>query len=349
LVNNVLLVSGASFDRTAFAGPCGLGDVNCDGTIDLENDFEAIRTNFRLSGASRDTGDLTADGIVTLLDYVQWKTAFLGGGGSLDGVNLTFLSVPEPSSALLVAGVIAGMAGCRFRRRRASASKPIDVEIARRAATPKLMSLAAAIVSSAIWASSAVAELKVYEGFDYPDTTSIIGGNGGGGWSDVWAKTGNTASSETATSPGLTYQTIPATGNKLTLVGQQAAGTGNSSFSFRSFPSDFGTDGTTAWISVMGQRTGDKSGTDGVGDTPSYQRVFGAHFFNAGTTTTDERFSIGELSSAAAIDDVDRWGLNIFNSDPLLAVVAPSTTPINQQAFLLVRVDFNAGTLTDNA
>lgn len=346
LINNVLLVSGTSFDRSAFSGPCSLGDVNCDGTVDLANDFEAIRSNFRQNVASRSLGDLTADGIVTLHDFVQWKSAFLSGGGSLEGVNFGFLSVPEPGSALLVATMLMGLTGCRFRRR---TTTPISAPVCRGSSKTRSLYLVVAAMSLAILSSTASAQLKVYEGFDYPNATSIVGGNGGGGWSDVWAKTGNSASSETATTPGFTYQTLPATGNKLTLVGQQAAGTGNSSFSFRTFQTDFGTDGSTAWISLIGQRTGNKSGTDGAGDTASYQRVFGAHFFNSGIATTDERFSIGELSSAAAIDDLDRWGLNIFNADPLLATVATSSTPIDQQSFLLVRIDFSAGALTDNA
>lgn len=117
LINNVLLVSGASFDRTTFAGPCGLGDVNCDGSIDLANDFEAIRANFRTHVASRSLGDLNADGIVTLADYVQWKSAFLSGGGSLEGVNISFLSVPEPAATVFAATILMSLAGCRSRQR----------------------------------------------------------------------------------------------------------------------------------------------------------------------------------------------------------------------------------------
>ncbi len=209
--------------------------------------------------------------------------------------------------------------------------------------------LVAVAITMGLWASSAQAVLQVYEGFDYPDTTSIVGGNGGGGWSDSWAKPGGGVSTETATTPGLTYQTVPVTGNKATLAGQQTTGAGNSSFNFRSMNSTFGADGTTTWISMIGQRTGVKSGTDGVGDTASYQRVFGLHFFGGGTATANERFSIGELSSVATVDDVDTWALNIFNTDPNLAVVAPSAVPVDQLSFLLVRVDYGVGELADNA
>ena len=35
-------------------------------------------------------------------DFSQWKTAFLAGGGSLAGVDLSFTIVPEPATALLL-------------------------------------------------------------------------------------------------------------------------------------------------------------------------------------------------------------------------------------------------------
>ena len=93
--------------------------------------------------------------------------------------------------------------------------------------------LVAAAVTIGNWASTASAVLQVYDGFNYADTTSILGGNGGGGWSDTWTKPGNAAATEIATTPGSSYQTLPVVGNKVTLTGQQAAGIGNSSFTFR--------------------------------------------------------------------------------------------------------------------
>ena len=122
-VNNVLVMSGATFDRTTFAAPCSLGDVNCDDAVDVENDFEAIRANFRRNVASRSFGDLTADGLVSLSDFVQWKSAFLGGGGSLDGVSLGFLSVPEPSTATIAGVMMWSLIGCRWCRGQASGDR----------------------------------------------------------------------------------------------------------------------------------------------------------------------------------------------------------------------------------
>jgi hypothetical protein len=207
--------------------------------------------------------------------------------------------------------------------------------------------VAALVVAS--WTSSASAVLQGYEGFNYPDTTSILTQTGGGGWTDAWTKNGNEASTEIATAPGLTYSTLPVVGNKATLTGATAlTGNGASSFVFRNFNTNFGGDGTTTWLSFIGQRTGTKSGDHGVGSTPSYQRIYGISFFDNGIANTNERFNVGELSSSADVDDTDTWALNVFNpSGP--GTVVPTAVPVDQQAFLLVRLDYGSGPLSDNA
>jgi len=193
--------------------------------------------------------------------------------------------------------------------------------------------------------------LQVYDGFTYADGTNIVGQNGGGGWSNAWNATGLTGTTNSASTPGLTYAGVSAMGNKLTLAGQQTA-TGNASnaFVFRTFgaTTTYGADGTTAWLSFIGQRTGTKSGTHGAGAAASYQRIFGISFFNAGTANTNERFSVGELSSSTAIADADMWALNIFNPTGA-GEVQSSTTPVDQLSFLLVRLDYGSGLLADNA
>jgi hypothetical protein len=220
---------------------------------------------------------------------------------------------------------------------------------------PSQKSLAREAVWGALLAccavSSARAALDVYEGFQYADGTSILNQSGGGGWSNAWTKTGNAGTTENATAPGLTYMSLPALGNKLTLAGQQTtSGSGSSSFEFRNFgaTTSYGTDSTTAWLSFIGQRTGTKSGTHGAGATATYQRIFGISFFSGGTANTNERFNVGELTSSTAAVDTDTWALNIFNPTGTGETVA-STIPIDQQSFLLVRIDYGIGTLADNA
>jgi hypothetical protein len=205
------------------------------------------------------------------------------------------------------------------------------------------------------WTSSARAALDVYEGFQYADGTSILGQTGGGGWSNAWNKNGNAGSTENATTPGLTYTGLPVMGNKASLAGQQlttASSTGSSAFVFRNFgaANSYGTDSSTAWLSFIGQRTGAKSGAHGAGATPTYQRIFGISFFSGGTANTNERFNVGELTSSTSFVDTDMWALNIF--DPVSAannLTVPSTTPIDQQSLLLVRINYGVGTLADNA
>jgi hypothetical protein len=112
-LDNVRVVTGVDFVGTAPQMP---GDVNGDGFVTID-DFNIIRDNFRKSPRSRSQGDLTSDGLVSLPDFKQWKGAFMGSGASLAGMDLSFLSVPEPSSIVLMLLVVSGMTGCRCRRR----------------------------------------------------------------------------------------------------------------------------------------------------------------------------------------------------------------------------------------
>jgi hypothetical protein len=85
---------------------CGLGDVDCNGNVNL-TDFAAIRDNFRLSVGGRGDGDLSGDGIVDFSDFREWKSNYTG---PFAGFN----AVPEPTSVVLL-GVAAGIV-CGRRR-----------------------------------------------------------------------------------------------------------------------------------------------------------------------------------------------------------------------------------------
>jgi hypothetical protein len=93
-----------------------LGDTDGDGTVEFDDDFGPIRDNFRKQVGARSEGDLVRNGVVDFDDFRQWKTAFVGAGGSLAGLDLSFGSVPEPSAAALALGAILG--ACSFRRRK---------------------------------------------------------------------------------------------------------------------------------------------------------------------------------------------------------------------------------------
>ena len=95
------------------------GDTDGDGVVEPE-DLDPIRANWRMTGKTRTQGNLSGDtaGLVDFVDFRQWKTEFLSGGGSLSGLDLSFAAVPEPSTCMLILASAAAF-GC-VRRRRAS-------------------------------------------------------------------------------------------------------------------------------------------------------------------------------------------------------------------------------------
>ena len=80
------------------------GDTNGNGIGgEFPDDFDPIRDNFRMVGASRTEGDLVRNGVVDFRDFQQWKTEFLSAGGSLADLDFGFLSsVPEPGSIAIL-------------------------------------------------------------------------------------------------------------------------------------------------------------------------------------------------------------------------------------------------------
>ena len=97
-LDNVRVVTGVNF---AGATPLVPGDVTGDGFV-MMDDFDIIKNNFRQTPRSRAQGDLTGDGLVSLIDFTQWKGAFSPGSSSIAGLDMSFLSVPEPSSLSLI-------------------------------------------------------------------------------------------------------------------------------------------------------------------------------------------------------------------------------------------------------
>jgi glucose/arabinose dehydrogenase len=76
-------------------------------------DFEILRANYLIAGATHSQGDANFDGHVNHLDFFLWRADFLAGGGSLEQINF---HVPEPATAALL--LIAAPFNGRRRRRR---------------------------------------------------------------------------------------------------------------------------------------------------------------------------------------------------------------------------------------
>jgi hypothetical protein len=93
------------------------GDTDGNSVVDL-NDFTPIRSNYLQAATERIQGDLNGDRVVNFTDFRQWKTAFIAGGaGALDGIDLSFASVPEPAAISMALVGLWGAAGS-FRNRR---------------------------------------------------------------------------------------------------------------------------------------------------------------------------------------------------------------------------------------
>lgn len=82
------------------------GDVDGNNVVDLD-DFDIIAANFKSSVASRGEGDLNVDGFVDFADFRIWKNASAPSSAT----------IPEPTTLLLTAISLAGLASGRRRGR----------------------------------------------------------------------------------------------------------------------------------------------------------------------------------------------------------------------------------------
>lgn len=105
---------------TAVVGGTLPGDVNGDNMVTVA-DYEDIRDNFRLTGATRSQGDLTGPGgnrdfVVDFYDFIEWQENFpTPGAGALAGLDSA--AIPEPGSAsLFVLSVVSGVLVASRRR-----------------------------------------------------------------------------------------------------------------------------------------------------------------------------------------------------------------------------------------
>jgi hypothetical protein len=198
------------------------------------------------------------------------------------------------------------------------------------------LALVAAVAAIGAFAPPVAAVLLVHEPFDYPAGQTIVDKNGGLGFTGAWRN-------ETAATPGIiqagsiNYPGLPTTGNSLFMTGA----TGNYSV-FRNFTLIPGTNGTTTWLSFLGQRLGAASAT-----ANPYPRGVNVSFYSTpgqiargqdpNGSTAREQFAIGNSSGAPTND----WA---FIGRGQIGNIVPSTMPPvpyggAPPAFFVLRID----------
>lgn len=195
----------------------------------------------------------------------------------------------------------------------------------------------------------AFAELLVYEGFDYDVFSSIefqnggIGWNGGWGWRNSFDGKGSVILNGSEVLEGsLAYGDLQTSGNHVKLYGDL----GQLELARRMASVIPGTDGTSTYISVLGQRVGPLASTefkpDGVTswDNPETEEIetypYGDNLYPRGASlrfwsdTNGEKLGIGNFSN----QQTNEWmvyGSGLLNPSGVSFTEAP--------AFVVVRID----------
>jgi hypothetical protein len=177
------------------------------------------------------------------------------------------------------------------------------------------------------------AELFVYEPFDYPAGEQLIGKNGGTGFTGAW-RNESVAGAATIQAGSLSYPGLPTSGNSVLMTGS----TGSNLEIFRNFNNIEGADGTTTWLSFIGQRLGPVQ-NPAVNPNNPYPRGVNISFYNTEGFAVHgrEQFAIGNSSGAPT----NNWA---FIGHGQVANIVPSATPGvpfggGPPAFVVIRID----------
>lgn len=184
------------------------------------------------------------------------------------------------------------------------------------------------------------AAVLVSETFDYADGT-LVGQNGGTGWGGAWGSVVNPAGGASGSNVliGGVYHGGDSTGASAT-----------TSQIYRNFSTEYGTDGTTIWISIDMQRLGPQDTPGGAPDglapdvnsgATSWIRPQNWALFDVTSATAQsERLSFGEGTRATG--DADAFGMLVGGSVTNAATVW-STAPIGLLNTALIRIAYGAG------
>jgi hypothetical protein len=229
--------------------------------------------------------------------------------------------------------------------------------------TPSRLWLLAVAAVAALAGStlSARAALLAYEGFDYAADATVVGGNGGFGFSAAWLLNGGNANNSVIRSGSFSYtdqfgNTIASLGNRILVTGDGSADGDNTGGAranaqpLRALTFARGDVAETTWVSLMAIRTGlPFPYTDPNTDVINYGRAAGfQYFYQANPTSTaqgNERFAVGRASQNSETDLTlpdDTWG--VWNRGAAAQTVASSVDFTAAPAdFLLMRIDHAAG------
>jgi hypothetical protein len=200
-----------------------------------------------------------------------------------------------------------------------------------RAFGPRRFCFLAVVLTNCAFTAPAFSELLVYEPFDYPAGSALLGKTGGIGFTTPWESRTPAAipGASTVQSGSLTYSTLPISGNSVLMSGMNG-----SEQIFRSHVNVEGADGTQTWISFIGQRLGAATTA-----TNPYPRGVNVSFYNTEGFAVHgrEQFAIGNSSGAATND----WA---FIGHGQVANIVPSVNPPvpfggAPPAFFVVRID----------
>ncbi len=195
-----------------------------------------------------------------------------------------------------------------------------------------LLAALLSLILSCLLAARANAELLVYEPFDYPTGSQLIGASGGTGFAGAW-RSETVANSATIQSGSLAVPGLPTAGNSVLMTGQ--AGTLQI---FRDHANIAGADGTQTWISFVAQRLGPIQNPATNPNNP-YPRGVNISFYNTEGLAIHgrEQFAVGNASGAATNNVA-------FIGHGQNAFILPSTTPAvpfggAPLVYLVIRID----------
>lgn len=192
-------------------------------------------------------------------------------------------------------------------------------------------------------AAPAPAPALAYEGYAYPAGTTIsTNENGGTGWAGAWTPDVETPTNAVVVATGLEYgdgpfALITSPGSVLYTATTNNMASGDVR-GFRTLASGIQSTGVT-WISFIGQRQGPTITNTG---TPNniYPRAANLSFYEGGT----ERFAIGNGSGAVS----NLWSILPAGSVGNVTNAQRSSTAMNVQSFIVLRIDHNTSGTNDS-